>query len=82
MSLNRQRASIRGNELVTDTRSGSCTLTLAPTSTALTSEGACILVGSGAAGGIAITAMLDTFTSAFGSSTGGNATTTANFTLP
>jgi len=67
---------------VTDNRGGSCSLTLAPTTTALTSEGSCFLLNSGAPGAITITATLDTFKSAFGTAAGGNATAFGNFIIP
>ncbi|MEO6064398.1 MAG: hypothetical protein ABIP49_01275, partial [Lysobacterales bacterium] len=46
---------------VSDNRGASCQLTLQPTGTPLTSQGACILANSGAAGAITVTAVLDTF---------------------
>ncbi|MCY7388859.1 MAG: hypothetical protein LH481_12485 [Burkholderiales bacterium] len=70
-----------GNVRLSDDRGASCTLTLAPISTPLTSAASCVLGGSGAPGPITITAVYDTFSGAFGSDTGGNITVTQNFTL-
>jgi len=70
-----------GNVRLTDNRGASCTLTLRPISTPLTSAGSCVLGGSGAPGPITITAVYDTFDGAFGSATGGNITVIQNFTL-
>jgi hypothetical protein len=72
-----------GNVRVSDNRGASCTVTLVPTATALTSSGRCILVNSGAPGAITITAEHDSFSGAFGNVlTGGNVTQSANFVIP
>jgi len=70
-----------GTVRLSDNRGASCTLTLRPISTPLTSAGSCVLGGSGAPGPITITAVYDTFNGAFGSATGGNITVIQNFTL-
>lgn len=64
-----------------DDRGASCSATLAPTATPQTSAGSCILVSSGTAGPITITATLDALRSAFAAASGGNATAVANFTV-
>ncbi len=71
-----------GRVNVSDNRGASCSLMLRPTATALTSEGACFLIGSGAPGPVTITATLDTFSSAFGTAAGGSPTTFGNFIVP
>ncbi len=72
-----------GNVRLTDSRGASCTLTLLPTATALTSSGRCVLAHSGAPGAITITTEYDTFSGAFGNLlTGGNITANANFVIP
>ncbi len=71
-----------GNVRLSDSRGASCTLSLLPSASALTSSGRCVLAGSGAPGPIAITAVYDTFSGAFGNVvTGGNVTLVSNFTL-
>lgn len=70
-----------GEVRLTDSRSHSCTLTLRPTDTSLTSAGSCVLIDSGAPGSLTITATYDTLTGAFGSSTGGNVVVTRVVTL-
>jgi hypothetical protein len=68
---------------LSDSRGASCILNLAPTSTALTSSGHCVLANSGAPGAITLTAEYDTFSGAFGDTlTGGNVTQSASFVLP
>ena len=68
-----------GSVSVTDNRGGSCTLTLLSNAMALSSEGMCILANSGATGAITITATLNTFRSASGSTTGTNVVAIGNF---
>jgi hypothetical protein len=72
----------RGDVVVTDSRGASCTVTLNPTATPLTSEGTCTLVNSGAAGPITLNATLDTLLSAFAAASGGNASASASFVVP
>ncbi|MDZ4811844.1 MAG: hypothetical protein SGI99_04425 [Pseudomonadota bacterium] len=67
---------------VSDDRGHSRALNLEPTNTALQSTGECLLIGSGASGPITISASLNTFKSAFGSASGGNATASASFSIP
>lgn len=67
---------------VSDNRGATCTLTLRPTGTPLTSAGDCILVNSGAPGSISITALLRTASSAFASASGGDVSGNGNFTIP
>jgi hypothetical protein len=72
-----------GNVRVSDSRGASCTLALAPTATALTGSGRCVLANSGAPGAITITAEYDTFSGAFGNVvTGGNVSQSSNFVIP
>jgi hypothetical protein len=66
---------------VSDNRGASCSLTLAPGADPLTSDGACVLTGSGAPGPISITAKLSTFRFPFGAEDGGNVRETANFVI-
>lgn len=70
-----------GRVTVSDDRGASCSATLHPVAAALTSEGECLLVNSGAPGNINITATLDTLASAFGSPAGGNVVGNASFTV-
>lgn len=71
-----------GNVRLSDNRGSSCTLSLVPSATALTSSGSCVLAGSGAPGPITITATHDKFTGAFANtSSGENIVQTNNFVV-
>lgn len=67
---------------LSDSRGASCLLSLASSVSALTSDGRCVLSNSGAPGAITITAEHITFSGAFGSASGGNATQVANLVIP
>jgi hypothetical protein len=67
---------------LSDNRGASCLLSLAPTVSALASDGRCVLANSGAPGAITITAEHITFSGAFGNPSGGNASQVANFVIP